>query len=244
MKILLIFSLLTSTLVFSQQKLEISRLRDNFYVYTTYHDLNGTRFPANGMFVVTSCGVVIFDTPWDSTQFQPLLDSIQKNHGPVRMCIATHSHDDRTAGLDYYRSKGIKTFTSNRTDSISTKIGNPRAEVVFESDYHGFEVGQQKFYMIYAGPGHTPDNIVAWFPQEKVLYGGCLIKSTEAKDLGNLTDADVKAWPETMKKLKELTRRRKYVIPGHQSWKNKKSVEHTEKLLKNYLRGHRSSLDH
>lgn len=33
----------------------------------------------------------MFDTPWDTTQFQPLLDSIKFKHNMnVLMCIATH----------------------------------------------------------------------------------------------------------------------------------------------------------
>jgi hypothetical protein len=33
------------------------------------------------MYLVTNQGVVLFDTPWDSTQFQQLLDSIKIKHG-------------------------------------------------------------------------------------------------------------------------------------------------------------------
>jgi metallo-beta-lactamase class B len=55
----------------------ISHLTGDFYIFTTYGSYNGNPVPANGMYMVTSKGVVLFDTPWDSTQFQPLLDSIR-----------------------------------------------------------------------------------------------------------------------------------------------------------------------
>lgn len=72
-------------------KLKISHLTDNFYIYTTYNMYEGSQIPANGMYVITSEGVVMFDTPWDTTQFQPLLDSIKFKHNMnVMMCIATH----------------------------------------------------------------------------------------------------------------------------------------------------------
>src|SRR3954453_3187246 len=68
--------------------LQISHLTGDFYIYTTYVSLNGAPFPANGMYLVTNKGVVMFDTPWDSTQFQPLLDSIRiKYNKSVIMCI-------------------------------------------------------------------------------------------------------------------------------------------------------------
>ena len=36
---------------------------------------------------------------------------------------------------------------------------------------------------IYLGPSHTPDGIFVFFPEEKVLYGNCILK----EQLGNLT---------------------------------------------------------
>ena len=59
-------------------KLDITPLTGNFYIYTTYNEYQGSKTPAHGMYLVTKKGVVLFDTPWDTTQFQPLLDSIQK----------------------------------------------------------------------------------------------------------------------------------------------------------------------
>ncbi|MFX5718714.1 MBL fold metallo-hydrolase, partial [Acinetobacter baumannii] len=73
----------------------------------------GEKVPANGLYAVTPKGVILIDCPWDTTQFQPLLDSIRAKHDKrVVACIATHSHADRTAGLTYYRAKGIRTYTT------------------------------------------------------------------------------------------------------------------------------------
>ncbi|WP_284653321.1 BlaB/IND/MUS family subclass B1 metallo-beta-lactamase [Flavobacterium terrisoli] len=211
-------------------KLEITHLTGDFYVYTTYKLYNGTPFPANGLYLVTNEGVVMIDTPWDETQFQPLLDSIQKkHHQKVKLCIATHSHGDRTGGLEYYKSKGIKTYTTKQTDAICRATGEKRAEFLLEKDTE-FTLGQYTFETYYAGEGHTPDNIVVWFGKDKVLYGGCLVKSTDAGDLGNMANANVKAWPTTIKNIQRKYKPN-YVIPGHQSWKSKKSLQHTLQLL-------------
>ncbi|HRF22808.1 MAG TPA: hypothetical protein PLR98_01550, partial [Chitinophagaceae bacterium] len=100
-----------------------------FYIYTTYSIYEGSPVPANGMYLVTNEGVVVFDTPWDTTQFQPLLDSIKlKHHADVKICIATHWHSDRTEGLEYYKQKGIKTYTTSLTDEWSKKNNKKRAE--------------------------------------------------------------------------------------------------------------------
>ncbi|TAE56989.1 MAG: BlaB/IND/MUS family subclass B1 metallo-beta-lactamase [Bacteroidetes bacterium] len=212
--------------------LEITHLTGDMYVYTTYQTYQNTPFPANGLYVLTDSGAVMLDTPWDSTQFQPLLDSIRLRHGQqVRLCIATHSHEDRTGGLAYYAAQGIPTYTSRQTDSICQERGAKRAEFLFENDTL-FRVGQYTFQAYYGGAGHTPDNIVVWIAQEKLLYGGCLIKSTEATGLGNLADADVAAWPQTLKRIRKRFGKARYVIPGHQGWENRKSPEHTMDLLK------------
>ncbi|MCK6694198.1 MAG: subclass B1 metallo-beta-lactamase, partial [Thermoanaerobaculia bacterium] len=66
-----IFSL---THIFAQTqnaKLKITPLTGDFYIYTTYNTYEESQVPANGMYLVTNNGVVLFDTPWDTTQFQP-----------------------------------------------------------------------------------------------------------------------------------------------------------------------------
>ena len=94
----------------------ISHSTGDFYIYTTHRLLNGKMIPSNSMYLITDKGAVMFDTPWDTTQFQPLLDSIQfRHHTNVALCIATHFHDDRTAGLDFLKQKGITTYSS-KTD--------------------------------------------------------------------------------------------------------------------------------
>jgi len=226
--------------VFSQTKpkpLQIEHVAGNVYVYTTYSLLGETWFPANAMYVVTSKGVVMIDTPWDTTQFQPLLDSIQARHRKkVVVCISTHFHDDRTIGVDFLKAKGVKTFCSKTTyDSCKTR-GERRPEFYFTKDTT-FNVGEYNIQTYYAGAGHTNDNIVIWVPKEKVLYGGCLIKSTDAVDLGNLKDANVKAWTRTMENLKRKFPDPQFVIPGHQGWKDKKSIDHTIELIKEYDAG-------
>jgi metallo-beta-lactamase class B len=186
------------------------------------------------MYLVTRAGVVLFDTPWDSTQFQPLLDSIKTRHQKdVITCISTHFHADRTAGLEYYRSKGIKTYTTKQTDELS-KINNEKRAAFLIYHDSSITIGQHTFQTYFAGEGHTPDNIVIWFEKEKVLYGGCLVKSAEAGDLGNLSDANVKEWAFTIEKIQHKFKSPKYIIPGHLDWNSTESLTHTLNLIRQY----------
>jgi len=230
-------AILLSLIVLGQPKaqpLKITPLTGNFYIFTTYNNYKGTQVPANGMYLVTGPGVAMFDTPWDTTQFQPLLDSIKARHNKeVVLCIATHSHEDRTGGLEYYKRQGIRTYTTEQTDSISRMTGQKRAEFHLSPDAT-ITMGQYSFQTYYAGPGHTPDNIVIWFDKDKILYGGCLVKSAEATDLGNLHDAVVSEWANTIKNIQTKFPHQKFIIPGHNDWKNKQSLVHTLKLIKRY----------
>lgn len=133
----------------SDPKLKIASLTGDHYVFTTYRVYKGNHVSANGLYVLTKKGAVLIDTPWDTTQFQPLLDSIKKRHGAnVVICIATHSHEDRTGGLEYFNKKGIKTYTSVLTDSICRATGEKRAKFHFKNDTT-FKVGQYSFQTLY-----------------------------------------------------------------------------------------------
>lgn len=219
-----------------EPKLKISPLTDNFYIYTTYNTYEGSKIPANGMYVVTNEGVILFDTPWDTTQFQPLLDSIKLKHNKnVKICIATHWHSDRTEGLEYYKKQGIKTYTTKQTDELSEKNSKKRAEFLIEKDTI-FNIEQYSFETYYPGQGHTEDNIVIWFDKEKILYGGCLIKGADAENLGYLGDGNVIEYETTLKNVQKKYPDPKYIIVSHHDWNNIKSLKHSIKLAKKLKR--------
>jgi metallo-beta-lactamase class B len=239
-KILLIIALFFSLKnTFGQTnapKLKISHLTGDFYIYTTYNTYEGSKIPAHGMYLVTDSGVALFDTPWDTTQFQPLLDSIKLKHNKdVAICIATHWHSDRTNGLEYYKQKGIKTYTTKLTDNLSKKNNQKRAEYLIEKDTL-FNIGQYSFETYYPGQGHTEDNIVLWFNKEKVLYGGCLIKGAEAKNLGYLGDGNVLEYEKTLKNVRTKYPDPKYIIVSHHNWDNINSLKHSIKMAEELKR--------
>lgn len=222
--------------VYAQKKtsenLKISHLIGDYYIFTTYKPINGNPFPSNGMYCLTDKGVVLFDTPWDTTQFQTLLDSIANRHNnKVVACIATHFHDDRTAGLEYYKSKSVKTYSSKQTFDLCKQHNEKQAEFYFTNDTT-FNFGNHSFQTYYAGEGHTKDNIVVWFNDAKILYGGCLVKSTDNNGLGNIADANLNEWSATIKNLMKKYPKPTYLISGHFGWASNEGLHHTLKLLR------------
>ncbi len=213
-------------------KLHITPLTGDFYIYTTYNLYEGNAIPAHGMYLITAQGAVLFDTPWDTTQFQPLLDSINTKHNQrVVLCFATHWHSDKTAGLEYYRQLGIKTYTTVHTDELSKKNNKKRAEFLMTKDTV-FQFGSYTFETYYPGPGHTEDNIVIWFNNEKILYGGCLIKGVDDDNLGFLGDGNIMEYAATLKKVMKKYRNPKFITIAHNNWTDAGSLKHSLRMAK------------
>jgi len=85
--------------------------------------------------------------------------------------------------------------------------------------------------MYFLGAGHSPDGIVTWCPDENILFGGCLMKSLDSNSIGNLSDADIKAWPGTMRKAKDKFRDVGIVIPGHGPIGDASIFDHTFQII-------------
>jgi metallo-beta-lactamase class B len=149
----------------------------------------------------------------------------------VLLCLATHWHSDKTAGLEYYRQQGIKTFTTVLTDELSKKNNKKRAEFLMSKDTV-FHVGQYSFETYYPGEGHTADNIVIWFKKERILYAGCLVKGADDESLGYLGDANKMAYESTLINVKRKFRKPTFIIIAHSDWRNKHSLKHSIEMAR------------
>jgi glyoxylase-like metal-dependent hydrolase (beta-lactamase superfamily II) len=108
-----------------------------------------------------------------------------------------------------------------------------KAEFYFTHDTT-IAVGKHKFETYYPGEGHTKDNIIIWFEDEKILCGGCLVKSTENTDIGYIADANMVQWEPTIKTLIKKYPKINFIIPGHFGWENNSALKHTLQLLQQY----------
>lgn len=95
---------------------------------------------------------------------------------------------------------------------------------------HRFVVGSQHVIAQLIGEGHTSDNVVGYFPAENILFGGCLIKEVGAGK-GNLEDANVGAWPATVKQITKEFPDIKLVVPGHGAYGDTALLNYTIELF-------------
>jgi metallo-beta-lactamase class B len=92
-------------------------------------------------------------------------------------------------------------------------------------------MGKESVIIKFFGEGHTRDNVVGYFPSEKILFGGCLIKEVGARK-GYLGDANVADWSGTVRKIKKHYPSVNIVVPGHGAFGNKRLLDYTIRLFK------------
>jgi metallo-beta-lactamase class B len=232
-RICLIISFLLLAFVAKSQKLtvKITPIAPKCYVHTSYANLSGSPFPSNGMIVSTTAGAVLIDTGWDKPQTKQILRWVKKElHQSVVLCIITHGHFDRTAGIPELKKRGIRVVSTALTANKMESFGIAGPEGVLPNDTT-FTLGGQQIRTYFAGAGHTGDNIVVWLSAQKVLFGGCLVKSTAAMGIGNLADAYLTDWIQTIRRVQTQFADAAIIVPGHQEWDDKNSLTYTLKLL-------------
>jgi metallo-beta-lactamase class B len=88
--------------------------------------------------------------------------------------------------------------------------------------------------IFYPGPTHTADNVVVYFPDKKVLFGTCMVLAANAKTAGFTGDANVREWPESLRKVAKRYARAAIVVPGHGAAGGPELIEHSIRILEQY----------
>ncbi len=201
--------------VYKSDILRIEKLSRNTYVHISYLETdNFGKVGCNGLLVVNKGEVVVFDTPVDNESSLELINWIENDQGnEIVGVVVTHFHIDCLGGLKAFHDASVPSYSNNQTIELldADELNLP---------LNGFEgrtelmVGNKPVLIEYFGEGHTKDNVVGYFPSEKVLFGGCLIKSLRAGK-GNLNDANIEEWANTVNKIKLAYPDVKTVVPGH-----------------------------
>lgn len=231
------FLLIAALLLFGQANaqfnIEVKKHSNSIYIYESYGSYQGGKVGANAVVFVGEDSVVVIDTPWGNDQTRQLIDWIGNEiKKPIASFVITHFHEDRIGGIDVLKEKGIPAISSQLTAELAVANGIASPDVLFEKDTT-IALAGGKLEVFYPGPGHTNDNVVVYFPSEKLLYGGCFLKDANTTSLGNLADADVAAWPASLEKMKQRFPKPKMVIPGHGGLEAG-AIENTMKLLAEY----------
>jgi len=214
---------------------------------------------ANSLAVVIGDYLILVDTPWTPAATREMLSWLEAQNGSKEIvAINTHFHLDNLGGNQYLIEQGIPVYGSNLTVELLAERGqvsldqtvawlqdqdDPRyavtlagLELVAPTEVYELKEGLilefegEPVQVYYPGPAHTPDNVVVYFPERRLLFGGCMLIGWEA--VGNTTDADLAAWPESLRALAQFEFNA--LIPGHGERLDPGLLEHTLELLAGY----------
>jgi metallo-beta-lactamase class B len=139
-------------------------------------------------------------------------------------------------GLAEAHRRGATSYALDKTIALARRDHLPVPQCPFQLRT-AVHCGTSMIFVTYFGSAHTTDNVVAWLPKERILFGGCLVKSLDSPSLGNTIDGDLKAYPVTLKKVKAAYPDAKIVVPGHGQWGGLEMIDHTLQLCKNISPG-------
>jgi metallo-beta-lactamase class B len=230
-------SLNKDNIVYTSDNLIIEKLSGHTYLHTSYLNTNDFgRVECNGMIAVNGNEAIIFDTPADNAGSEELIKFVnEKLNSRINAVIPTHFHNDCVGGLEIFQDNNIPVYASVKTIQLLQK-NNSNNNKEYPIPMNGFEdslafnVGDKTVYAQYFGEGHTSDNIIGYFPEDKAIFGGCLIKEIDASK-GYLGDANVNAWSETVEKIRQKYPEVEIVIPGHGSTGGKELLDYTIMLF-------------
>jgi glyoxylase-like metal-dependent hydrolase (beta-lactamase superfamily II) len=207
----------------TEKKISFTEIGPDLFAYTAEGD------PNTGV-IVGDDGCAVFDAQATPGMARHVIEKIRTvTDRPIKYVILSHYHAVRVLGASAYGAQGI--VSSQETYRLIGERGKqdwdseygrfPRlfrdAESIpgltwptlaFESEMTLF-LGKREVKLMQIGAGHTSGDIVAWIPDAQVMFTGDLIEYHSACYCG---DAHLRAWPETLNKIRGFDPRS--VVPG------------------------------
>ena len=186
---------------------------------------------SNAAFVVTPAGVVVIDALGSPALAERLVAQIRKvTARPITHVIVTHYHADHIYGLQTFKALGARIIAhAAAKEYLNSETAQQRLEVsrvelapwvnedtrlVAADEWlagdKSLQVGGVDFQIKIVGPSHTPEDLVVYLPQEKVLFAGDLVFRSRIPYVGK---ADSRHWIAALKTL--LGFEADVIVPGH-----------------------------
>lgn len=216
---------------YESDHLRVEQLSENVFLHVSYLKTNDFgKVSCNGAVFKSGDEALIIDTPTNDEASDELIRWVNENLGcKVVGVIPTHFHDDCLGGIASFDSKGIKSYAQELTIQLAKDDSVVLASNPFDS-LLTLEFGKEKAMITFFGRGHTYDNVVAYYPKEETLFGGCLIKSIGAGK-GYLGNADTLAWSTTVNTIEATYDNLRLIIPGHGKPGDKELLTYTSKMF-------------
>ena len=214
-------------------EMEVKKVSDHVYYVEGIPGIatDNEGFISNAGFVVTSDGVVVFDslgTPSLAYKLVQKIKTITKQ--PIKKVVVSHFHADHIYGLQvfeeigaeiiapygaqkYIRSDAAKERLEERQFSLdpwvneNTRLVLPDTTVSKSTE---FTMGGLTFTINFMGKAHSDGDLTMLVEPDKVLFSGDIIFQGRIPFVGS---ADSKKWLETLTRLE--TEGLTALVPGH-----------------------------
>jgi glyoxylase-like metal-dependent hydrolase (beta-lactamase superfamily II) len=192
-------------------------------------------FMSNAGFVVTDDGVVVYDALATPALGEAMIAAIRLvTSQPIRKVIAGHYHADHIYGLQAFKKIGAEIIAhENAQEYLHSDIAKQRLEqrraelfpwvddktVVVAADTwlsfkengtRSFSMGSIRFQIIDTSGAHSPEDIMLFVENDRVLFSGDIYFSGRIPFVGS---ANSKVWLKTLDHLLDV--KPLVVIPGH-----------------------------
>lgn len=188
-------------------------------------------FIANAGFVITSDGVVVFDTLGSPALADRLIAEIRKRTTlPIRRVIISHYHADHFYGIPAFHRVGAEVWADTRahvylnSPAASERL-TERKQIIgrwlgpqftlplpdrWLDKPVDFMMGGVRFSLRHIGPAHSPEDLTMLVEPDGVLYSGDVVYAGRVPFVG---DADTRQWLLAIDRLLAMPVR--VMVPGH-----------------------------
>ncbi len=188
-------------------------------------------YMSNAGFIVTDEGVVVFDALGTPPLGAAMVAAIRKvTERPIRRVIVSHYHADHVYGLQALKDAGAQVWAHRKAEQYFTsglaaeRLEQRRRDLFPWVDEHtrivppdlwldgdiDFRLGGITFRVLYSGGAHSPEDLLMFVVEERVLFAGDLVFAGRVPFVGN---ADSRGWLRAMDAIIPL--QPLVVVPGH-----------------------------
>jgi glyoxylase-like metal-dependent hydrolase (beta-lactamase superfamily II) len=192
-------------------------------------------FMSNAGFVVTPAGVVVFDslgTPALGAAMVTAIRSVTRQ--PIRRAIVSHYHADHFYGLQALKAAGAEVWAHENgraylsSDVAAARLAQRKSDLApwvndqtrltpadrwlhFDAGKsQAFELGGLHFRLLDMSGAHSPEDLMLWVEEDKLLFAGDLFFTGRLPFVG---EADSRSWLLALDQMLKIAPQA--VVPGH-----------------------------